>query len=205
MDKAEEKMRIRRLVAVRRRGMSEDERAATSLRAQERLMSLPEFSFARRIGVYLAVGSEVSTHRIIEECMKRGIGVCVPAYRGDAEGYAMAWLSPSLKVKAGWKGVPEPSPRRWVSCETLDIVIVPGVAFDACGGRLGHGGGHYDRLLRRRPFPLFTIGLAFEKQIVPRVPMDAHDVRMDAVVTEKRVFRVQTSRRNARRKWRQVR
>jgi len=74
----------------------------------------------------------------------------------------------------------------------VDLVVTPGLAFDSSGGRLGHGGGHYDRLLAGTTMQqAFKVGLALECQMVERVPMNARDIRLDAVVTERAVYRRQ--------------
>jgi 5-formyltetrahydrofolate cyclo-ligase len=86
-------------------------------------------------------------------------------------------------------GAPEPPTwARSVPAESIDLFLVPGLAFDAAGGRLGRGGGHYDATLAAMPLRAPRIGLAFEAQIVPEVPREAHDVALDAVVTEDRVL-----------------
>lgn len=72
--------------------------------------------------------------------------------------------------------------------EEVDLLVVPGVAFDDSGHRLGQGGGFYDRLLAREPRP-FAVGLAYELQVVDRVPRDPHDMQVDAVITERRTLR----------------
>jgi 5-formyltetrahydrofolate cyclo-ligase len=80
----------------------------------------------------------------------------------------------------------------------VDLVCVPGVAFDTRGGRLGRGRGHYDATLALLPRSAFRVGLAFESQIVPAVPAEPHDERLDAVVTEARVLSVRDARGDGR-------
>jgi 5-formyltetrahydrofolate cyclo-ligase len=72
--------------------------------------------------------------------------------------------------------------------ETLDLALIPGVAFDLRGGRLGFGAGFYDRLLSRLPLDIPTVGLAFDFQVIPRLPLQPHDMVLGAIVTERRVI-----------------
>ena len=103
----------------------------------------------------------------------------------------MAWLAEGEPLAPGRWSVPEPAAPRWVAAEDVDLALVPGLAFDAAGGRLGHGGGYYDRLLARaEPRIACRAGIAWACQIVDRVPTGPHDVRMDWVVTEKEIRRV---------------
>jgi 5-formyltetrahydrofolate cyclo-ligase len=89
-------------------------------------------------------------------------------------------------LKAGTWGIlePEPDPGRAVRPETVACVLVPGVAFDADGNRIGNGKGFYDRFLKTLKPGAAKIGLAYSLQMVPRVPVDAHDVKLDLVLTD---------------------
>jgi 5-formyltetrahydrofolate cyclo-ligase len=89
-------------------------------------------------------------------------------------------------VAPGAWGIPEPATGDPVGREQIDLIIVPGAAFDASGNRLGYGAGFYDKLLEG--FGGRIVALAFELQIVPAAPRDAHDVPMQKIVTEKRVL-----------------
>jgi 5-formyltetrahydrofolate cyclo-ligase len=108
----------------------------------------------------------------------------------------MAELGSDTPVRRRPGGGPEPVGTPGVRMNDLDLLVVPGLAFDARGGRLGRGGGHYDRLLAARSGQKghrpVLLGLGFEFQIVERVPTAAHDVRLDIVVTEERVLRAGT-------------
>ena len=91
-------------------------------------------------------------------------------------------------VAGSTRALEPPASAPTVSGREVDLVCVPGVAFDARGGRLGRGRGHYDATLARLPRSAFRVGLAFESQIVPAVPAELHDELLDAVVTEARVL-----------------
>ena len=98
----------------------------------------------------------------------------------------MARVAAQTAWRPGPLGVPEPRRADWVDLDAVDVIILPGVAFDPQGGRLGHGGGHIDRLLAGGAGQgLYKIGLAFACQFVDRVPCDAHDVHMDLVISNR--------------------
>ena len=171
-----------------------------SAKIQRTVMKLPEWVAARRVCVYLALPAETQTRRLLAACWKTGKQVLVPAYRKKVLHYDLAWLRPGDPIKAGPWTVPEPARPRWttpnwvtpkrVTPTHVDLVVIPGLAFDRSGGRVGHGGGHYDRLLAGTALQkAFKVGLALECQMTARVPMNARDIRLDAVVTERAVYR----------------
>jgi 5-formyltetrahydrofolate cyclo-ligase len=167
-----------------------------SVRIQRTVLKLPEWAAARRVCVYLALPTEAQTRRLLAACWKTGKQVLVPAYRKKVRCYNLARLRPDDPVKAGHWAVPEPTRPRWATPARVDLVVTPGLAFDRNGGRLGHGGGHYDRLLAGAALQqAFKVGLALECQMVARVPMNARDIRLDAVVTERAVYRRKTDTR----------
>lgn len=177
---------IRNLVLRERRGLALEWIAERSRRIQEKLVAHPAFGPARVVCAYLAMRGEVQTDWLIARTRALGKTLCVPAYRLDEACYGVARCTDRTALYVGPGGVREPAQPEWVTLEEIDFMVVPGVAFDRQGGRVGHGKGHYDRLLRsasRQGFP--AIGVAFDFQLFDRVPMGDHDVRMDAVMTEK--------------------
>ena len=143
---------------------------------------------AATIGVYAAVGAEVILGDVINHWLDLGHRVAWPRIEG--EGKLSFHLATPDELVLGAMGIAEPShdaPIRPV--ETLDLLLVPGVGFDRSGARLGQGGGYYDRLLARTSGDIDTVGIAFSSQIVPNIPTEATDCRVDAVVTERGVAR----------------
>ncbi|HKP28525.1 MAG TPA: 5-formyltetrahydrofolate cyclo-ligase [Gemmatimonadales bacterium] len=188
MDKAA----LRREVLARRSALTD--RGPRSLAIEARLRSLPEFGRAGTIASYVGVGEEVSTVAAIEDALARDVTVAVP-WRAGNDLHLARILSMAELVPVSF-GLLEPppglaaSPARMLPPEDAGLLLIPGVAFDRDGGRLGHGKGFYDRLLQRAgPGPL-RIALAFECQVVENVPMVAGDERMDLVVTEDAIYRV---------------
>lgn len=167
-----------------------------SAKIQRAVIQLPEWAAARRVCVYLALPGEAQTRRLLMACWKTGKQVLVPAYQQTFRRYDLARLRPGDRVTAGHWAVPEPTHPRWAMPAHVDLVVTPGLAFDRSGGRLGHGGGHYDRLLAGMAMQhAFKVGLALECQLVARIPMNARDICLDAVVTERAVYRPRKSGR----------
>ena len=159
-----------------------------SAKIQRAVMKLPEWAAARRVCVYLALPCEIQTRRLLAACWKTGKQVWVPTYRKKVLRYDLARLRPDDPVKAGHWAVPEPIRPRWAVSAHVDLAVTPGLAFDRIGGRVGHGRGYYDRLLAGTALQqAFKVGLALECQMVARAPMNARDIRLDAVVTERTV------------------
>lgn len=157
-----------------------------------------------RVMLYLAVhgSAEINPEALAQAYSQAGGIVCFPRIDwGNASMSAWAVDPGDTRTEIRRHGVPEPVTGEPVDPATLDLIVVPGVAFDALGGRLGRGGGFYDRFLARigrsadtsmgdRPArPLFC-GICLEDQLVARVPVSAQDVRMHAVATDRRLIRV---------------
>lgn len=157
-----------------------------------RLRRRPEFERARVVSFFVGVGSEVATGPMIEEALRLGKEVAVPrTHAGDLTLHRITGLEEL--APAGF-GLLEPvpavleDPGRRCRPEVVDLFVVPGLAFDPAGGRVGYGKGYYDRLLARaRPGTPF-IALAYRCQIFPQVPVGPGDVRMSLVLTESEVF-----------------
>jgi 5-formyltetrahydrofolate cyclo-ligase len=184
-EKDEAKNRLRERMRELRSGLSTERVDADSSQIAERLLSLAAFTRVRVVGCYLALPREVQTRELVAECRRAGKRICVPARIEDGS-YVMAWLNDGCEMVPGpWK-ILQPKEICPVYQREIDLMIVPGVAFDQRARRLGHGGGHYDRLLAR--CSAIKVGLAFEGQIVAELPVEPGDVAMDFVVTEERIY-----------------
>lgn len=165
-------------------------------RAAFRLRRLAAFRRARAVGLFLSRGLEPETASLLADCRRVGRRVAVPAWDEERRAYRFAELAPDAPMQLGPLSIPQPAAPRWVAASELDGIVVPGVAFDRAGGRLGHGGGHYDRLLAGPRGTAF--GLAREDQCVEEVPCGDGDVRMDFVVTDRAVHAAPGARRRRR-------
>lgn len=161
---------------------------ARSAKVCRRLAAWRIFRAARVVAAYRAQPGEVRLEPLLRAVTRRGGRVCVPAYEAEKQQYAWAWWTPHAEEKAGRYGIIEPARPRRADPANVDLVLVPGLAFDAAGRRLGRGGGHFDRLLARTAG--MRAGVAFEVQMVWRVPAVRHDVNMDAVITDERMYKM---------------
>lgn len=137
---------------------------------------------AARIACYMAKPFEVQTQRFIEQCLTEGKQVCVPRHIDGQRGYAWSWVEPAGAWRDGPFHIAEPAHHLPVDLSEIELSIVPVVAVDAAGNRLGNGGGNFDRLLSGLKCPRAALAFAF--QIVDAVPMESHDVPVNAIITQ---------------------
>jgi 5-formyltetrahydrofolate cyclo-ligase len=164
---------------------------ARSAAIWERLSVLPEFAGAVRLLVYVSRGAEVDTHGLIRQLLALGRQVCVPWFDPRRQRYiASAVHDFGAELAAGRFGILEPRAEavRPVAGDQIEAVLVPGLAFDGTGNRLGRGMGYFDSLLRETRGK--KIALAYEFQVLSEVPAEAHDVRVDFIVTETRTMQI---------------
>ena len=161
-----------------------------SAAVQREAVNLDEWRSAENVCCYLAMPIEIQTDTIITKCRAEGKQLIVPAFVDTLRKYVPAFFDPDDEIALGRFNVLEPTNPKWIKAQNIDIVFVPGLAFDRQGGRLGHGGGHYDQLLARESLrAACKVGLAFDFQIFNRLPLRAKDVRMDIVITESEIYR----------------
>ncbi|MCD6390164.1 MAG: 5-formyltetrahydrofolate cyclo-ligase, partial [Desulfobulbaceae bacterium] len=139
---------------------------------------------------YAHFRSEVETLPLIRQALARQMRVTVPltlVAESRLEAYEIQ--DPAKELKPGYCRIPEPDPgqAKQIDPAEIEVVLLPGSVFDLCGGRLGYGGGYYDRFLDREAPRALRIGLAFELQVVDTVPLLAHDERVHFLVTEERI------------------
>jgi 5-formyltetrahydrofolate cyclo-ligase len=155
-------------------------------------LALPEYAAARTVLFYLDARSEVRTRHTLPDALRTGKRIVVP-YCVENELELFLLDSPD-ELAVGMYKILEPKPElrarpeKRVTPTELDLVMVPGVAFDRRGGRMGHGFGYYDRLLEHARPDAPLVALAFECQLFPEIPTQPHDVFMDKVITEQAVY-----------------
>jgi 5-formyltetrahydrofolate cyclo-ligase len=176
-----------RMLALRS-GLPAAFRAEAALDVAVRLVALPAWERAGTVALHAALGAEVGTDEIARWAAAAGKRLAWP--RLAASGRAMEFAAcPAADLVPGpSRALEPPASAPVVPIEEIDLAVVPGVAFDEAGGRLGRGRGHYDATLALLRPGAARIGIAFEVQVVPGVPGEPHDVPLDAVVTEKRVL-----------------
>jgi 5-formyltetrahydrofolate cyclo-ligase len=160
----------------------------------EKFLALPAYAAAKTVMWYVDAGSEVRTRETLPEALKLPQKVVVPYCIVETNELELFLLEDMNELVEGAYKILEPKeelrklPRKIVQPADLDLVMVPGTAFDPQGGRMGQGKGYYDRLLTgaRKDAPL--VGMAFDCQVFPSIPVDAHDVFMDMVITETQTY-----------------
>ena len=183
------KAHLRELCLARRARLTPADRCRMSAMIAKHVSAMPAFLDSRTVMLYMALPQEVQTEALLAECHRRAKRVAVPVVR--RHGLLAAELRPGqAELKPGRFGILEPAAGTAViSPDDIDCVLVPGIAFDGRGARLGFGKGYYDRFLCQLPAATHLCGLAFALQIVERVPDMPHDVRMQWLVTERGVRR----------------
>lgn len=198
MTQREEKTRLRRLVLAKRRALSNTERLEKSQAIARRLVFLEEYQRAQWLHLYLSFRDEVITEGLVEETLAQGKQVVVPVVRKGPESIILSELKNyPEEIGPGAYGIPEPREQsiREVDPAQVDLFVLPGVAFDLRGRRLGYGAGFYDRILAPRKQDQMprtgavpVIALAFECQVVERMVAFSHDIPVHKIVTENRVI-----------------
>jgi 5-formyltetrahydrofolate cyclo-ligase len=175
------KAQIRSKILLKLKTQKEEDRTRKSIFIKNKLLRNKVFRKAKIVMFYIAFGGEVNTAEMIKEAKKIGKIICVPVCRKDRETMQPAILEDNARLKKGPYGVLEPAAKAKVKPEDLDLVIVPGLAFDKKCNRLGRGKGCYDRFLNKLS-DTPSIGLAFDFQILPLIPATAHDVSVKKVI-----------------------
>ena len=175
---ARQKHEIRDAMSNRRAKLNSDDIARLSRKTQENVISSVHFYSSNLIGVYYAAKSETKTDLIIDEALEHGKKVALP--RTEESGIQFHQVAKGDKLAVGKFGIKEPISLNPI--QNLDLVIVPGVAFDKQGHRLGYGNGYYDKYLSTTN--AYSIGLGYSFQLVDKLPTDKYDIKLNSLATE---------------------
>ena len=183
MDTARLKTDLRKRMAALRDAIPAAERVRLSEAIRGRLYGLPVFAGARRVHLYASFRSEFDTFPILHRLWAAGVETVLPLILKAERRTAQKLVRSLADLAPGWKGILEPkADLPEIDPATLDVVVVPGLAFDRMGGRMGYGGGYYDRFLAECPG--VRIAAVFGAQIIDRVPTEPHDLPVHLLVTE---------------------
>ncbi|MBP2017172.1 5-formyltetrahydrofolate cyclo-ligase [Symbiobacterium terraclitae] len=184
------KQQIRRRMIAARQALYPDERARRSGTAQEAVLSAPEWHQAGVVLLYIPVRGEADTALLAAAGVQQGKQLLLPrAEQGGRRLWLHRWDGTADQLAPGAFGIPEPLPDLpQAEPAAVDLVVVPGVAFDRRGYRLGYGGGYYDRALPGMDRAV-KIGLGYAFQLVDLLPAEPHDVRLHAVATDEGLLR----------------
>jgi len=182
------KNEIRKKLLKQRRRLSPSKKKKHEIQMLSFLQTWEIFNEACIIHIFLPILDEPETRKIIEFSWKSGKQIVVPCVLPNKPELFHSRLNSFEDLRPGALGVLEPSPEQRIAFtpDRFDLVIVPGVAFDRLGGRLGYGKGYYDRFLDQTL--AFRLALAFDFQLLQSVPTETHDVPMDGILTESGIY-----------------
>jgi 5-formyltetrahydrofolate cyclo-ligase len=190
---AQQKAALRLAARAARRAVSPEMREMAAQAIAHRLLELPELQGVRAVLMYGASPEEADPLYAEAALRQRGVRVVYP--RVGEDGLELHWIDDRDHLVRGTFGLLEPAPDAACALpEDIDAIIVPGVAFDESGRRLGYGGGYYDVLLKTDCSGVPAIGIGYDEQLFEHVPCDAGDQHMDLVITPTRTIRCATSR-----------
>lgn len=186
MDLADRKARLRVEMAGRRRAVTRETAKAAAALVAARVASLPAFVAARRVALYAALPDELPTRPLFDAILGAGKAAYLPRMVG--RGMEFAPVRSWEELRLGRYGVLVPPPDA-PAVEALDLALIPGVAFDRRGHRLGRGGGYYDRAFAGEdPSRPVLVGVAYDFQVVAEVPVASWDRNVDAIVSELAIY-----------------
>ena len=177
----DERSLLRAWLRQARAARTAQEQARDARAVAARILALPAYREARVVMAYAAARGEIALDAVMEDALLRGKTLALPLCTGPGRMQARRVTALS-RLTPGRYGIAEPDADcSQVAPETIDLILVPGVAFDARGGRLGQGGGYYDRFLAGPR--AMRVGICHDFALVERVPTQAHDLAMDSIIT----------------------
>ncbi len=185
------KSQIRSDVANTVAALSDEQRAKKTRAIGKRLFEFANFLEAKIAMLYVNSDNEVATQDILSRSYAYGKIIVLPAF--NTETFEMTLMKVDALEKdlcIGPRGILEPDPDRCkvVPIDRIDIAIIPAIALDEKGGRIGSGEGYYDRLIPELAITTRKVALAFEEQIIQQVPLESHDKHVDIIITDKRII-----------------
>ncbi|MDI6686798.1 MAG: 5-formyltetrahydrofolate cyclo-ligase [Desulfobacterales bacterium] len=190
-DIKEKKREIREDMAKKLKAFSEGELIEKTRGIEKRLFEFANFLESKVVLLYMHANGEVVTNNIIKRCFEANKILVLPAF--DIIKHTMQLMrvdNLDSDLKPGLRGVLEPDPEccKTMPVDCIDIAIIPGIALDEKGGRIGSGEGYYDRLIPKLSITTRKVALALESQIIKQVPVEPHDKHVDIVITEDRII-----------------
>jgi 5-formyltetrahydrofolate cyclo-ligase len=189
---------LRKQLLNKRKFLSKRSILEKSNKIADKLIKFDKYQQSEKIMLYISTKSEVQTQRIIESAQKDNKSIYIPLIIPEQHD-----LIPSLvidfekEIALGNLGIYQPRKEfhRLFPPSILDLVIVPGLAFNQQGHRLGRGGGYYDRFLKKLPVQAYSIALAFEMQMIEQIPLEENDMPVDCIITEKRIIKLKNDKK----------
>ena len=176
----------------RLRGLAAAERERAEVEIDRRIWTVPEIGNAKTVLLFADLPEEVTTDRIAADALSREVTLVYPRTLPGSRLMTLHRVRALSELRTGQYGIREPDVERCppVPLASVDAALVPGLAWDRCGGRLGRGAGYYDRLFAHPAWRGFRCGIFFSFQEMDLIPMDPWDVPLQAVATEREVWRL---------------
>lgn len=184
------KKTIRQEVLQRRDAISKNVKKEKDIVIMQRISQLPEFINAKTIFFYTSFRSEVDTMDMIKVSLNTGKLIVLPKVDKENNRLKLYEIKNMNELARGYMWILEPfvSEDRLRDLDDIDLIIIPGAAFDIYGNRLGYGAGFYDMLLSKMEKKIPIVAPAYEEQIVEKIPAEPHDIKVDKIVTDKKVI-----------------
>lgn len=183
------KQEFRKYIIEKRDELDKDVRSQRNAKIITNLTDSKYYRCAQTIFVFVSFGSEVDTHGFIEQSLKDGKTVGVPKIITKERGIEVFKITGLGDLKSGYYGILEPTEGcQPIASDDIDLIIMPGVAFDRHGGRIGYGAGYYDRYLADMTKSVRKIALGYSFQVLDYVPTEDFDIRIDGIITDEEVI-----------------
>ncbi len=179
------KNKLKNDVLEKRNSLAQEEILEISRKIEDKLFSLEHYKKSRVVMFFVSFNSEVHTHGMIKRALQDKTVIVPKVVQNEIEPSII--LDFDSLLPSGRFGILEPIEAMKIAYKSIGLILVPGIAFDKEGHRIGYGHGYYDKFLKKVPKAI-KIGLAFDSQIIDKIPNEQHDVPVDLVVTEKRVI-----------------
>lgn len=190
MRKNSNKKTLRQETILKRDAIPENIKEEKDAAIRQRIIRLPEFTDAKTIFFYASFRSEVDTIEMIKISLSHGKQIILPRVDKENKKLLLYKIKDINELAQGYMGILEPSVSegKLTGLDDIDLIIIPGAAFDVLGSRLGYGAGFYDRLLAGMKKKIPIIAPAYEEQIVDDIPSEPHDVKVTKIITDRRVI-----------------
>lgn len=179
------KIEFRKLAQEIRGTVQYEDRLAMDKKVYDNVVNSQIYKTSRNIFIFVSYNNEVDTHEIIKQALTDGKKIFVPKVISKANGMVAVEISSLSELSEGYFGVLEPiNFDKRVEEDIIELVLLPGIAFDKMGNRIGYGGGFYDRFLPKLNTDVKKIALAYSFQVFDCVPCELHDEKIDGIITD---------------------